>query len=776
MKRFSQSSLAVIASVICSSTALFPAHAQTMAESAAENDEDNIIIVTAQKIEQSINDVPVTLTAQTGEDLENLGVSEIDELSLYVPGLFVQEQSANNPGFVIRGITSDSGSAQQAARVTLYYNGVDISRSRGAYQDLYDLERVEVIKGPQATLFGTAATIGAVSIISAKPKPGISGSAKVGYGNFDQILVSGHFNIGNDVFAARLAGAFKQRDGYVRNIAGDPAIPNQNTAGFNQDDLYAQDQLGLRASFRWTPDDRSTVDIIGTYDRQRHSGTPFVSGTLPATGGSVSPFDPVELSGSPFSQAVLGLPGLGLERDVYDVNVTIETELSDNVTLTMINGYREFDSLEVFDADGSPAFYLEFAEEAEGKQFSHETRLSYQTGDWRGFVGLNYFRERGRQAVPFSTEEGTYLQCAAGLIPNLPCVAPDGTVTAEQATALLTGGLATFLPYQSTFQNRGDNRAFSLFADATWSPSEKVDLTAGVRFLWEDRESFFSSVQPNSVLSGAPLLPVVNTGGFEVSRNDDFSAILPRFNILYRITPELNLYGTISKGRRSPVVDVTAIGFRQPSQNTIAAEKVWNYEGGLKYADRGLSATVGVFYQIYENFQVTLPETPPRTVSAGSASSFGIEAELAAELTDFLSIFANGAYIDAKIDNDPANGNLAGARFRLQSEVQLSGGFKLDVPISDGINFFLTPSVTYQSEMFFEQPNNPLIREDGYALVNVRGGISFGDGRYEIVGFARNLLDEEFLIDAGNTGGAFGIPTFIPGEPRFYGIQASAKF
>ncbi|MEL6874438.1 MAG: TonB-dependent receptor, partial [Pseudomonadota bacterium] len=550
------------------------ATAQTATESEADATEDNVIIVTAQKLEQSINDVPVTLTAQTGEDLEKLGVSEIDELSLYVPGLFVQEQSANNPGFVIRGITSDSGSAQQAARVTLYYNGIDISRSRGSYQDLYDLERVEVIKGPQATLFGTAATIGAVSIISARPEPGFSGSARVGYGNFDQILVSGHVNLGNDVIAGRIAGAFKQRDGYVRNIAGDPNIPNQNTAGINQDDLYAQDQLGLRASLRWTPDDLTTVDIIGTWDRQRHSGTPFVSGTLPATGGSVSPFDPVELSGSPFSAAVLGLSELGLDRDVYDLNMTIETELGDGVTLTMINGYREFDSLEVFDADGSPAFYLEFAEEAEGKQFSHETRLSYTSPEWRGFVGLNYFRERGRQAVPFSTEEGTYLQCAAGLIPNLPCVAPDGTVTAEQATALLTGGLATFLPYQSTFENRGDNSVFSLFADATWTPSEAVELTAGVRFLWEDRESFFSSVQPNSVISGAPLLPVVNTGGFEVSRTGDFTSILPRFNILYRMTPELNFYGTISKGRRSPVVDVTAVGFREPSRDNIAAEKV----------------------------------------------------------------------------------------------------------------------------------------------------------------------------------------------------------
>ncbi len=778
----SKTSLPALAvSLTCAVTAL-PATAQDNLDAVIdEAADDNVIIVTAQKREQSIKDVAVTVTAQSGEDLENLGVSEIDELSLFVPGLFVQEQSANNPGFVIRGITSDSGSAQQAPRVTLYYNGVDISRSRGSYQDLFDLERVEVIKGPQATLFGTASTIGAVSIISAKPEPGFSGAARVGYGNFDQVLVSGHLNLGNDVIAGRIAGAFKKRDGYVRNIAGDPNIPNQDTAGIDQDDLYAQDQLGLRASLRWTPSDTATVDLIGTYDRQRNSGTPFVSGTLPATGGSVSPFDPVELSGSPFSETALGLRELGLERDVYDLNLTIEAELSDAVTLTMINGYREFDSLEVFDADGSAAFYLEFAELAEGRQFSHETRLSYDSPEWRGFVGLNYFRERGRQAVPFSTEEGTYLQCAAGLIPGLPCVAPDGTVTAEQATALLTGGAATFLPYQSSFQNRGDNQSFSLFADATWLPTPELEITGGVRFLFEDRVSFYSTVQPNSVISGAPLLPVVNTNGFELSAEGDFDAFLPRFNVLYRATPNLNIYGTISKRRRSAVVDVSAATSVSPEMEIIPNEIVWNYEGGLKYADNVISASVGVFYQTYKNFQVSRedPDAPGtfETVNAGRASNFGVEAEARANIGEFFDIFASAAYIDAKVEegNDLAP-EFSGARFRLQSKWQLAGGFTADVPLNDNISIFLSPNVTYQSKLFFELPNSALISQDGYVLANIRGGLSFNDGQYEIVGFARNLFNKEYLIDAGNTGGAFGIPTFIPGEPRFYGVQLAAKF
>lgn len=169
-------------------TVSMPAFAQASSSAPAQpgtaNGDD--IIITAQKTEQRIEDVPLTVSAVTGQRMADIGVNSLAEVAMYVPGLRIQEQSANNPGIVIRGITSDSGSAQQGARVTLYYNGVDISRSRGAYQDLYDLERVEVVKGPQATLFGTAAAVGAVSIISAKPRAGFSDAITATYGNFNR--------------------------------------------------------------------------------------------------------------------------------------------------------------------------------------------------------------------------------------------------------------------------------------------------------------------------------------------------------------------------------------------------------------------------------------------------------------------------------------------------------------------------------------------------------------------------------------------------------------
>ena len=749
-----------------------PALAQ--ADTAPLDDEGasgDVIVVTAQKIEQRAVDVPITISAITGDRIRDLGVSDLDELSNYIPGLNIQEQSANNPGIVIRGITSDSGSAQQAPRVTLYYNGADISRSRGSYQAIYDVERIEVIKGPQATLFGTASAVGAISIVSARPKPGFSGEVNASYGNFDATTLGGFVNLGSDTVAGRVAFEWKKRDGYVRNLAA------------GQDDLYDQDQLGVRGSLRLTPTDRFTADLILTYDRQRNSGTPFISGTYPTASGPANPFGDAALGGSPLSESVLGLAKLGLRRDVYDANLTLDWQVADDWTITMVNAYRDFDSLEVFDADGSAAWYLEFAEDAKGWQYNHETRFSYNSDRFRGSFGWNAFIEDGSQAVPFSSEEGIFLQCAARLIPGLPCIAPDGSVAAAAATGILTGGLASAIPYSSTFGNIGKNQSYSVFADATWMPSEALEVTAGIRALIEKRRSGYYADVPGSVLTGGPsLIPgQVDTGGQTFYSEDSFQAFLPRFNILYRFGDGINAFATVSKGRRSPTVNLSARATATgpvPNVGQVAAENVWNYEVGLKVARGGLSGSLGVYYQKYDNFQVSVIQSDGTTItqSAGTASNLGVEAEARLAVTPWLTLFGNVGYIDGGIDDKAANGVFAGDRFRLQPEWQAAAGFTIDAPLGGGMRFFATPTITHRSKIFFEVPNNPLISQDAVTLVNARAGVSFADDRFEIAGFIRNATDEDYLLDAGNTGGAFGIPTFIPAEPRLYGVQVVGRF
>jgi iron complex outermembrane recepter protein len=755
----------------------------------------NDIIVTAQKIEQRAKDVPITISALTGARIAEIGVGDLDELSAYVPGLNIQEQSANNPGIVIRGITSDSGSAQQGPRVTLYYNGVDISRSRGSYQAIYDLERVEVIKGPQATLFGTASAVGAISLTSARPRPGFSGAITAGYGNFDQTLLSGFINGGNDVLAGRIAFEWKTRNGYVENLS-----PRQ------EEDLYAQDQLGIRASVRYRPTDALTVDLIGTFDQQRNGGTPFVSRRLLTEDGPGNPFGRAHLGGSPVSEQALGDDQLGLNREVYDGNLTVSYDFAPGWTFTAVNGYRQFDSREVFDADGSAAWFLEFAELSKGWQASQETRFSYASDTFRGSFGFNVFVEDNIQNVPLSSEEGTFIQCLTALqgrpaIPNVPCITPAGVVAASQATAAVTGGRINQLPYSSTFENQGENDSYSVFADATWIPIPSLEVTGGVRLLIEQRKSGYFARVPVPVLPGllpAPLraqllagLPSlaislvpgqIDTGGQTFVAQESFQAVLPRFNLLYRVTDQVNIFGTVSKGRRSPVVQLSARlqgGRPSPNRQIVPDEEVWNYEGGIK-ADFGVvSGTLGVFYQEYDGFQVSVvqPNGTSLTQSAGTASNLGVEAELSARPTRWLNLFANAGFLDGGIDeNSSFAPTFSGARFRLQPRWQAAGGFTVSAPLGGGMRLFATPTVTYRDRIFFELPNNIALSQGPVTLFNARAGVSFADERFELAGFIRNATDEDYLLDAGNTGGSFGIPTFIPAEPRFYGAQLTARF
>jgi outer membrane receptor protein involved in Fe transport len=748
--------------ILLSSTTSLTAHAQSVP--AAEVSREDDIIVTAQKREERQIDVPITLSAVTGARLREIGVNDLDELSNYIPGLNIQEQSANNPGIVIRGITSDSGSAQQGARVTLYYNGVDISRSRGSYQDIYDMERIEVVKGPQATLFGTASAVGAISLISARPEEGYSGELAGTYGNFNQYSATGFINAGSEKLAGRVAFAYKKRDGYVNNLA------------VGQEDLYAQDQFGARGSLRFKPTEAMTADLILTYDRQRNSGTPFISLTYPTASGAPNAFGDAALGGTPNSLRDLGLSKLGLKRDVYDANLTVNWDIADDWTLTLVNGYRKFDSLEVFDADGTAAEYLEFAELAKGDQFNQETRFSYNSDTFRGSFGFNYFHENGVQNVPFSTNENVFFAClTATAATRAQCVAPGGGVPAAAAPRI---------NYTSFFENQGRNTSYSVFADGTWIPTPRLEITAGVRVQIEKRLSGFRAGVPRSTLTGgASVVPgQVDTAGRTFTSEDSYADVLPRFNVLYKFSDNFNAYATVSKGRRSAIVNVgaraTAAG---PVANIspVLEEVLWNYELGVKGNLGIVSGSIGVYYLTYDNFQVSIiipPSIVGVTQSAGTATNKGIEAEVNIRPASWLTMFANGAYIDGGIDNRPdIAANFRGAKFRLQPDYQAAAGLIIDAPIG-GVNVFATPSITYRSKLYFETPNLEARSQGPVTLVNIVGGVRFADNRYEISAFARNVFNKRYLLDAGNTGGAFGIPTFIPGEPRFYGLKMSAKF
>jgi outer membrane receptor protein involved in Fe transport len=610
---------------------------------------------------------------------------------------------------------------------------------------------------------------------------GVSGEVRAGYGNFNQRRVDGFLNLGTDKVALRVAGAIRLRHGVVENIAGDPGSQTPN--GPRIDDLNGQGQYGARVSLRFTPDTAMTVDLIGTYDGQRAPGTAFTSGTFAPTGGDTSPFTFVEVAGSPFSAEALGGEQPSLKRNVYDLNLTANYAPQGAWSFTGIAAYRNFDSNEVFDADGTQAWYLEFAEDARGEQMNLEGRVNYSSERFRAFAGGNYFWETGFQRVPFSSEEGTFLQCAANLIPGLGCIDNrTGVVTAARATALLTRGAATVLPYSAVlFTNSADIETFSLFADATFIPIPELEINLGGRWLTEERKSGFSTMIPNTVITRGPLVPGgVNTNGQVLRGEGRFDAFLPRANILFRATDWMNLYATYSRGRRSPVVQVTAArvaGQVVPNERVFPAELLDNFEIGLKGSRGGISFSLGAYLMKYKDFQISVPQQGlPARIENADATNKGVEAEVSATLSPNVTLFANGSYINARVNDDARFGTFAGDRFRLQPEWQGALGGLFSVPVGTAVELFANPTVTYRSSLFFELPNNPVTSEGPVTLVNLRAGIRDRDARWEVIGYATNLFDKEYLLDAGNTGGAFGIPTFIRGLPRLFGVEAVYRF
>ena len=746
------------------------------------NKELDEIVVVAQKRAQSIQDVPVTISAYDGDFLESLGIGELDTLSEITPGLVIQEQSPNNPGFVIRGITSDSGSSQSSPRVSIYYNGADVSRSRGSYFELFDVEGIEVVKGPQATLFGTAASVGAISVATRKPEKDFSAQLKASVGNYSAKGASGFVTGGNDLLQGRVAFTYRERDGFIKNIAGDSN--SQNPAGFKQDDMHAIERFSYRPSLRITPSDDVTIDLVYTYEKNDDSGTSFKNGLYAPTGGDTSPYSFVEMPGSPYAESVFGKKDLGVERTVNDLNLTVNWDVSNDLTITSITAGRNFDSLEVFDADGTQAWFLEFAEAAEGDQFSQELRAVYTQNKFTSIFGVSYFEEDGSQRIPFSTEESIFLNCLGVLGSGVPCINNDGSVNI--LTPVLTGGVVNELPYSLEFTNYGENKAYSAFADVTYAATEALELTAGLRYIKEEKRSGYSSAAPNSVLTKAPLF-TVDTNGETFYGDADYDDWLPRFNALYIINPTTNMYATVSKGRRSEVLEVSSAndeqGSVEASISEVPAEIIWNYETGIKgkALDGRLDYSVAVFYQDYSNFQVTLQDDEGVAFSAdaGSATNVGAEAEVRALINNEFEVFANAAYLDAEIDDDSNNGNLAGNKFRLQPEWTFSTGLFYSTELSNSLNLTSSLIYSYRSEVYFEPANAPIsgldISQPGLGLVSARLGIA-SDDDWAVSVFASNLLDKEYLVDAGNTGGGFGNPTFVAGAPRFVGIELTLGF
>ncbi|HRE45014.1 MAG TPA: TonB-dependent receptor [Terricaulis sp.] len=805
------------------------AHAQ---EAVTETEE---LVITAQLREQRLIEVPIAVTAYGEEMLSTLGVTKYDELALFVPGFEVQEQSANNPGFVIRGITSDSGEATTEPRVAVYQDGVSTSRSRGSYMELFDVERVEVARGPQATLYGRGALIGAVNVIQNKPdfsSPSLNLEAGGGEDGYGRMMLALNAPL-NEMFALRT------RDGYVENLAGGEA-------------LGAVDVAAARVGVAFRPTNNLRFDLIGNIHTDSNSGTPFKSGTFAPTGSDLSPYTPAALN--TFGNFEGGR-ALGLEREVRAATLLGRWDISPSFTLQSITGWREFEAFETFDPDGSGLPLIVAAEDAQGQQFSQEFRLLWDNGGpLTGFFGVSYFDESGSQRTPTQYDERYAFAFAQGALPG-PFTPSSAVFDAAYAPALISGLSSLFGPgaanvynafntaHYEYSENYGETESFELFADATWRVTDRFELTAGVRYTEDEKLSRLTagasapSLLGNLLLAQAlpsriaaatlagdtataayltALAGQVNTGLGTVAMGGGAGALVPvglftqpmaaplehsgEYDALtwrligrYALADNISAWASYARGRRPEVISLAAgnLPGSSPSARFLPAEEVDSYELGLRtqsIAGGTLDLEGSVFYYAYNNFQTTTFDGLALvTVNAGEASAYGFEGAANWRPLSGLHVFATYGYNHARFDGGAREGN----KFRLSPDHSASFGLRYEFPISAGA-FYVTPTYTWQSKIFFDDDNDrsdlqpsPLPGladtivdeyQDAYGLLNVRAGFDHASGRWGLGLFVTNALDEDYLIDAGNTGDSFTIPTFIRGAPRLIGAEVKVRF
>ncbi len=798
------------------------------------------LVVTAQRRAQDAIDVPVSLTAMSGETLTRLRIADMHDLATFTPGLTVQDKSAVDSRFVLRGIGSDDGSAYQEARVSVFQDGAPMSKSRGAYVELFDLERVEVSRGPQTTLYGRSALIGAINLV--QNKAGVSGNdwnLRGEVGDHGAQLLEGAGNLAlSESFAVRLAARYRTRDGAQDNLLGGEALGGSEVGA-------------ARLALAWRPGPTVSADILVNTQQDEGSGQSYKSRTFnpsdPVTGRVLGDTDPDH------GAALAAAPGfvggdLGFDRDVSSITGLLSWEVSPVATLSLTSAYRRFESRQVLDFDGFAFPLLTVGDEAKGEQQSHEVRLNYEPSNAVTFVGgLSLMRETGRQETPLQIDERLVLALVTGVLdrrnPNLQplafytapalqaqllrgvAAASRVTLPAAQATAIASNLRGD---QRETYADYARNRSADVYGDLTWRPTERLELSAGLRYGYTEKETEISAAlggrsvlagflaalrqsepqrtallaalaQPGAAslptsaafpvpMFGLRVQPTANNGDRQGDDLTDRGAAW-RMTARYALSPDANLYATYARGRRPKVLSPNT-----PSRpggpatfDEVTAETVDSVEVGLKWRAPGANLTLdaALYAYDYKHFQTVIQQGTQYTVAdAGRARSVGLELQGSWGFADDHELFATYSWSRARFREGLYEGN----HLALSPDHSLTVGLDLGYRLLGG-TLQVLPTYAYVSEAFFTDDNGkpalatgafvaPLAfqaSQDGYGLLDVRMAFTPDGGRWSAGLFVTNALNTSYVREAGNGGEDFGLPTYIAGAPRLVGVSLSVR-
>ena len=727
------------------------------------------VTVLSQKREQQLLDVPITMSVINSRFMEENNITELEKLSEFVPGLLIRMQGVGRPSFVIRGLTSDEVSPAAQPRISVFYNNVPVSRANGAAVELFDMQQVDVLKGPQGTLFGRGAEIGAVNYTSNKATSDFNGYINAEIGNYNQRELNGAINIPvikNKLFV-RIAGIYDYQDGYIRNTFGG--------------NLNGKNTIAGRFSASYLPSSKNKIDLVLNYEKNENQGLGFMSMSYPNT----------ESSNDPFGYVASNEQGNNLvnQRDIFDATLTMKHFFNGNNYLTSISSHRKIDSYSRWDGDGTAAAAIDMSEDNGSGQFYQELRFNYSfKNKLNGSIGTSYWNDKASQDYWFSPDEQDmfHLFFNTGFL-----VGPNGQpnpVTNLPPDPQLgpLAGLPLVTEHQEENNNNATNQALEGFADASYQITNKISITGGVRI----SNDWIELSNRAQMTGGSPATLGFLSGNypnlfFKISDEQEISttnlAFTYRAGLKYSFNENSNLFANYSRGHRPKVLQFTSAGEEQ----ILDAEIVNSIDMGIKTAiQQRLWFDLGLFYYGYLNFQTSAWVADPGTgefnyivKDGGKAAGYGAEVNINYAAFKGLNLFGNYAYIHARFaeaDVDGSEQEYAGNMFRLTPEHSFTLGLNARVEIAQETFLFCNPSYSYKTKIYFEDANTPGLEQDGYGLLDVRTGIEYK--KITVAFWGSNLLEEKYIVSAGNTGSLFGNPTQIPGVPRMIGTKLYWKF
>ena len=701
----------------------------------------NIIVVTAQKRAQNLQDVPVSVTAFDDQMIAEAGFTNSLSIGDQVPNLEIKT-FGGVPNIFIRGVGNNDFNSSSIGPISVYRDDVVVASTGSQIFSLFDLERIEVVRGPQGTLFGKNTTGGAVQFFSKLPGDEFEGNARVGYGRYS--LFEGEVAASlpiTDNFSVRVAGMVRKRDGEKRNL-------------FNNTDAINVDEAAARAIFRLRPgpDTDLRLTVGGGRDRSDYLENKPV-GVI--NGGDLFGY------ADPFPSNDRALNFNGPSRNFSDnifVNFVAQHDFGD-WSIRSLTGYDKSEVDNSVDVDGGPFRIDEIVFLTDAEQFTQELQLSYDDGTLNAIAGLYYFYEdfNARSDADLIGE----LTFAQGALPVI-----------TQATR--------------------KNKAYAAFGQATYAIMPELRFTAGARYTIDKvRATHQADLVPNffdmNIPNGAPvvLVPFANL-------RDTYKSFSWRLGLDYDVTEDVLAYFSVDKGFKAGGFNIGIIT-SLAERTQVDPETLISYEVGLKSTlfDRNLRLNLSAFYYDYSDLQVLSVNTQAGSAvptlgldNAADATIKGVEVEAFATPTDWLDLGLNFGILDAKFKNylsgaiDPVTGqprDFSGNRMPGAPKFTLSANAQVTVP-AGRFETRWRAEYNFTGKKFYNNAEDQLVSSgEGYGLLNLRISLADPDNDWELAFWGKNVTDKAHIVDATDLRGFGLVPRYF-GEGATYGGELRISF